>query len=68
MTEELEIEVGDQVEFDTNWYTVKRIREEQIKTIKAGTIIYKRLYFKEPHAPVYFHEVQNWRKKGTGNG
>lgn len=67
MTEELEIEVGDLVQFDTNWYTVKRIREEYIKTIKAGTIVYKRLYFKEPHSPIYFHEVKNW-KKGPKNG
>lgn len=65
MTEELEIEVGDLVQFDTNWYTVKRIREEYIKTIKAGTIVYKRLYFKEPHSPIYFHEVKNWKKKGV---
>lgn len=66
MTEKLEIEVGDLVKFDTNWYTVKRIREEYIKTIKAGTIVYKRLYFKEPHSPIYFHEVQTW-KKGPKN-
>lgn len=62
MTEDQEIHVGDQVKLDGGWYTVKKIREENVKTVKAGTLIFKRLYFKEPHSPAWFHEIKLWRK------
>lgn len=60
---DLEISVGDKVEIGGNWYTVKLIREEQVRTIRAGTLSVYKLYFKEPHAPIYWHEVTNWKKE-----
>ena len=35
---------------------------QDVKSLSKGTIIYHRLYFTEPHAPMWSYEVKQFRK------
>lgn len=56
------IEVGDKVIVGSLTLTVKRISSENVRTVRAGTIEMRKLYFLESHAPMYEYEVKNWIK------
>ena len=61
MTDEFDIKIGDQVQNGKLWLTVRKIMTQDVKSLSKGTIIYHRLYFTEPHAPIWSYEVKQFR-------
>lgn len=54
------IDVGHKVILGNLTLTVKRVSEENIKTVRAGIITIRKLYFLENHSPVFDYEVNRW--------
>ena len=59
----MNIEIGDWVTFnESDWFQVKNIIVEEIKTRKKGTFPFVKLYFGDAHRPMYKHSVVGVKK------
>lgn len=54
------IDVGCKVILGNLTLTVKRIYTQNVKTVRAGVVSLRKLYFLENHSPIYDYEVNRW--------
>lgn len=54
------IDVGCKVILGNLTLTVKRIYTQNVKTVRAGVVALRKLYFLENHSPIYDYEVNHW--------
>lgn len=60
----LDIQIGDEVLVGSLFYKVKKISEENVKTLRKGTLTFYKLYL-DAHTPVYSHSVSVYRREGV---